>query len=99
MTGRAAGYCAGYGVPGFANPGFGAGRGFGRGMGFGRGSGWGMGPARGWGGQAFPYAPYAAAPSREQELDALQGQAAQLQGTLDAIRERMDALQAKPDAE
>lgn len=33
MTGRAAGYCAGYGVPGFANPGFG--RGF-----RGRGGGW-----------------------------------------------------------
>ena len=37
MTGRAAGYCAGYAVPGFANPI--AGRGFG---GFGRGGG-------GWG--------------------------------------------------
>ncbi len=44
MTGRAAGYCAGYPVPGFMNPGFGrgyGGRGFG---GFGRGRGGG-----GWG--------------------------------------------------
>ncbi|RKY32674.1 MAG: hypothetical protein DRP74_02005 [Candidatus Omnitrophota bacterium] len=44
MTGRAAGYCAGYSVPGYMNPavgaGFGAGRGFyGRGGGFGRGGG------------------------------------------------------------
>ncbi len=35
MTGRAAGFCAGYGVPGLASgmPGRGAGRGIGRGMG------------------------------------------------------------------
>lgn len=38
MTGRAAGYCAGFGVPGFANRGLGFGRGwFGRGRGGGRG--------------------------------------------------------------
>jgi len=50
MTGRAAGYCAGYGVPGYMNPyvggrglGFGYGRTFGRGRGFGRGFGRGMG--------------------------------------------------------
>ena len=46
MTGRAAGYCAGYGVPGYANPipgrwGY-AGRG-GRGRGL-----WGRGGGRGW---------------------------------------------------
>jgi len=49
MTGRAAGYCAGFPVPGFMNPlpgrfgwdrGFGRGFGFGRGRGFGRGFGW-----------------------------------------------------------
>ncbi len=41
MTGRAAGYCAGYGVPGFMNPIPGGGRGmaWGRGGGFGRGLG------------------------------------------------------------
>lgn len=45
MTGRAAGYCAGYGMPGFMNPipGFGAGARFGRGHG---GGFWGGG--RGW---------------------------------------------------
>ena len=48
MTGRAAGYCAGYPVPGFMNP-YG---GRGMGMAWGRGGGWGMGMAwrRGWGG-------------------------------------------------
>jgi len=45
MTGRAAGYCAGYSVPGYMNPipGRGWGAGFGRGWGrgyFGRGRGW-----------------------------------------------------------
>jgi len=48
MTGRAAGYCAGYPVPGFMNPmggrGFGGG-GWGRGFG---GGGWGRGGGRGW---------------------------------------------------
>ncbi len=48
MTGRAAGYCAGFGAPGYVNPI--PGRGFG--MGFGRGGGaWGRGfggGGRGW---------------------------------------------------
>jgi hypothetical protein len=43
MTGRAAGYCGGAGMPGYANPapgrGFGTGFGMGFGMGFGRGRG------------------------------------------------------------
>jgi len=34
-TGRGMGYCAGYNMPGYANPGFGRGGGFGRGRGFG----------------------------------------------------------------
>lgn len=57
MTGRGAGYCAGYDMPGYANPvggrgyGRGYGRGFGRGMGrgFGRGFGRGRGYGRGYG--------------------------------------------------
>jgi len=54
MTGRRAGYCAGFGMPGYANPipgrgvGWGFGRGFGRGWGFGRGFGRGRGRGRGW---------------------------------------------------
>jgi hypothetical protein len=48
MTGRAAGYCAGYSVPGFMNPTGGFGRGFGRGRGRGFGRGWGRGFGRGW---------------------------------------------------
>ncbi len=41
MTGRAAGYCAGYGMPGYANPIPG------RGLGLGWGRGW-FGGGRGW---------------------------------------------------
>jgi len=43
MTGRAGGYCAGYGAPGYMNPvlGRGFGWGAGRGSGFGRGGGMG----------------------------------------------------------
>jgi len=64
MTGRAAGFCAGYPVPGYANPvggrgmGMGWGRGF-RGGGFGRGRGFGWAGAGygvpAWGGAANPY--------------------------------------------
>jgi len=67
-TGRAAGYCSGFDMPGYANPvpgrgwgrgfGFGWGRGFGRGWGRGFGRGWGRGFGRGWGrgfwGGAYP---------------------------------------------
>ncbi len=53
MTGRAAGYCAGYGMPGYMNPvpggGWGMGRGWGRGFGWGRGRGRGWGRGRGFG--------------------------------------------------
>ncbi len=77
MTGRAAGFCAGFGTPGYANPAPGMGfGGRGRGRGF-RGGGWGRGGGRGWrnwyyatgvpgwarGGRGFgPYAPYYGAP-------------------------------------
>jgi len=68
MTGRAAGYCAGYGVPGYTNPVGGRGyRGWGGGFGRGRGwrnwyratglPGWGRAPVGlpAWGGPAAPY--------------------------------------------
>ena len=72
MTGRGAGYCAGYPVPGYMNPipgrgygGFGRGMGLGRG-GFGRGRGFGRGfRGLGWGYPmygGYPYGvPYAGA--------------------------------------
>ncbi|MGB7060798.1 MAG: DUF5320 domain-containing protein [Candidatus Zixiibacteriota bacterium] len=65
MTGRAAGFCAGYPVPGYLNPTFGRG-GFGVGRGgfpWGGGRGRAFGGGRGWGWRAgfSGYPPYAPA--------------------------------------
>ncbi len=101
MTGRAAGYCAGYDAPGYVNPG--PGRGFGLGFGGGRGGGWGWRHryhATGRPGWApFGYAPTWAVPQAyapptpEQEVDLLKQQAEWLQSQLDAISKRMAELE------
>lgn len=57
-TGRAAGYCSGYRVPGYANNRFGRFFGFGRGRGFGWGRGFGMGYGRGWRHRNYAYGAY-----------------------------------------
>jgi hypothetical protein len=114
MTGRAAGFCAGYPVPGYMNPvggrGYGGwGRGF-RGGGFGRGRGFGWARAGygmpAWGGGVSPYAyggavnpyayggaPFAQAPTPENELTGLKQQAEYFQNALDEIKERMAELE------
>jgi hypothetical protein len=115
MTGRAAGYCAGYGMPGYTNPiaGRGLGMGFGRGRGFwGGGRGGGRGwrnrfytagvPGSAWGGMPYgaPYAvPYAATPTKEQELDMLKGQAGQFEAALGDIRKRLQELETEKAAQ
>jgi hypothetical protein len=107
MTGRAAGYCAGYDAPGYTNPGPGRGFGFGRGGGGGRGYRWrnqyyatGMpgwarfGPAPGWGAApAWGAPPVWGAPTKEQEAKGLKAQAEWLQEQLDAVRQRIDELE------
>ncbi len=111
MTGRGAGYCAGYATPGFANrgPGFGF-WGGGRGRGRGRRNwfyatgvpGW-QRAAWGWpsygfaGGVGAPSAPVVApsAMTRDQELDLLRRQAEGFAGTLDEIRRRIEELEAQ----
>ena len=130
MTGRAAGYCAGYAIPGFMNPI--PGRGYG---GRGRGGGWGRRnrfyatgltgwqraacgyPAFGgtapyghpaYGGAApysahgavpacgTPYAaPFAPAGTKQQEVDALKGQAEYLEDALAGIKKRIEELDAE----
>lgn len=111
MTGRAAGYCAGYGVPGYMNPIPGGGL-WGRGFrGGGRGwrnwyyatgmPGWvraarGM-PARGGGVGYVPPAPAWAAPAPEQEAQFLRQQADLLQQQLEGIRARLDELEGEAD--
>jgi len=94
-TGRAAGYCAGYPVPGYANPGYGRGFGRGWGRGFGRGF-WGRG--RGfWGRGAYPYpAPYYPEiypePSKEDEKAYLEDVIKGLDEEMKMIRERLQEL-------
>jgi len=110
MTGRAAGYCAGYSAPGYANPVGGRGFGYGgRGRG---GGGWGRrnwfyatglpGWARAdagypaWGGG--PYAAGAAAPvtgvTADQEVAGLKQQAEYLGNALAEISKRIEELEA-----
>ncbi|HUU54859.1 MAG TPA: DUF5320 domain-containing protein [Armatimonadota bacterium] len=101
-TGRAAGYCAGYGVPGFANPvggrglGMARGRGGGGGLGmaWGRGS-WGRGPGGGWGFAPAPLPGVYAAPepTPAEELSALRSQADWLKQQTEAIDARICELQ------
>jgi len=101
-TGRGAGYCAGYGVPGYMNPGVGAAPRW----------GWRYGAGRGWGWRNMYWAtglpgwyraqmgmwayggrvgtPPTANPQNEREF--LQQQAEFLQRQLDAIRKRLDEL-------
>ena len=111
MTGRAAGYCAGYPVPGFMNPygGRGMGMAWGRGGGGGMGMAWRRGWGRGWGAAPGGYAPapYAPpaygpspfwrAPSREEELETLRGQADWLKGEMEAVSERIQELEKEQD--
>ncbi len=89
-TGRAAGYCAGYNVPGYANPGFARGFGFGRGRGRGFGRGF-----RGRGMYPYP-APYYPEtypePSREEEKTYLEDMVKGLEEEMKMIRERLQEL-------
>jgi len=91
-TGRAAGFCGGYEMPGYANPV----TGFGRGMGFGRGRGWRF---RGWAGSGV--SPWGAQPmytgsgpvSPEQEKEILTQEAEALQRELNTINKRLSDLE------
>jgi hypothetical protein len=99
MTGRGAGYCAGFGVPGYMNPqvagrgvGYGLGRGFGRGAGYGFGRGAGYGFGRGGAAWGVPVAP-AASLAPEQERTVLRNQLAGLEQTVADLRQRLNELE------
>jgi hypothetical protein len=97
MTGRAAGFCAGFPTPGYANPAggrgiFGCGGGFG---GRGGGRGWrnrfyatGL---PGWARAGYPGG-FPAAPTTEQEQQTLKQQSQYLQDSLNAINKRIEEL-------
>lgn len=105
LTGRAAGYCAGYTAPGYMNPRRGYARGFGRGWRRGFGRGWG----RGW--CAYPphvfvqpsYPQVTPVPQTpEQETAALKNyheelaaEKADLEKEMDTVKDRIDELKAK----
>ena len=100
MTGRGAGFCAGYAVPGYANPvgGRGYGMGFGRGRGMGRGRGLGRAGygAPAWAGVVNPYpanASFGLTVTAEQELKGLKQQAEFLQNSLGQVSERINQLE------
>ncbi len=105
MTGRGAGYCSGFGAPGYANPmpgrGFGGwGRGYGGwgGRGFGRGRGWrwqhwSYDPEWGPPPWTYEYGPYTAPPTPAQEVEYLRTQAEWLKEQLDAITARIEELE------
>lgn len=95
MSGRGEGYCAGYGLPGYANSaagiGRGMGRGFGRGRGFGPGRVFGMGFGRGRTDDSVLAAAASAAPPAELERWNLERRAEALEEELKMIRGRLGA--------
>jgi len=104
MTGRAAGYCAGFGMPGYLNalPGRGLGMGFGRGFRV-----WGSGFGGGGRGRRNMFyatglpgwmrygsiAPSEKKVDQETEKDALKAQADVLQSELEAIKKRLAEIE------
>jgi hypothetical protein len=111
MTGRGAGYCAGYPVPGFMNPyvpGFGRGFfrrrafygypyfGFGRGRGFGRGFFWRRFALYGYPYTASLYPTYSASNlNPEEEKKLLLEETKILQEQLAEIKKRLNELEGK----
>jgi hypothetical protein len=97
-TGRAAGYCTGNNVPGYANPGFGPGFGFGRGRGRGFGRGYYRRGRGFWRQGVYPYPePYYnpesyPEPSREEEKAYLEEVVKGLDEEMKMIRERLQEL-------
>lgn len=100
MTGRAAGRCAGYSMPGYMNqvPGR-QGIGMRRGRGGMGGCGMGMGWRHGWAGTAYPVAaypvPYAGAVAPQNEVEVLKNQAKYFGEALEGINQRIAELEAE----
>ena len=99
-TGRAAGYCSGFGAPGHANPmpGGGRGRGFGPGFGARRGGGRGWGA---WGDYGPPMADPPAqgapgwTPAVEGERQQLESHVKALQAQIKSLSKRLSDLVAR----
>ncbi|NLB69597.1 MAG: DUF5320 domain-containing protein [Lentisphaerae bacterium] len=90
MTGRAAGFCAGNNMPGYA-----AGFAYGRGRGFGRGMGGGFGRRNRnmFNAAGRPaWAQFGAAPAPADEKEFLKNQAEYLESEIAEIRKRLEEL-------
>jgi len=102
MTGRQAGYCAGYSMPGYADPA--GGRGMGLGLGRGRGFRNRFFPGRGPGfrayGNPYPY-PYQGPVQRnpEAERQALSQQAEMLKRELEMVDKQLSELEKESGEE
>jgi len=96
MTGRAAGFCAGYQTAGFAHPAGGRGMGWRRGGGFGRGRGRGFAAYPATNPDVYPSQQPVAEPVEVQgdELKALREQATFITRSLEAVNERIEKLEA-----
>jgi len=98
MTGRAAGYCAGYNVPGYMNP-VGGRSFFGRGLGLGRGLGRGFGrgyypyPYTGY----VPYYPYPTPTpyTPENEKQVLENELKIMKDEMKSIEKRLEELKSE----
>jgi len=99
MTGRGAGYCAGFDRPGYASQA--PGRGFGMGWSGGRGRGWGGGWRRGGRFYApnlprtFSYVPPVSAYDEESEVKFLRAEAARMKDALGEIEKRLVELEGE----
>jgi hypothetical protein len=89
MTGRGAGFCAGFAAPGYMNPGIGYGMGFGRGRGFRRMFYYTGMP--GWARAGYPVYGGAYAPAVD-EKEFLGNQAEFLENQLQQVRKRLKTL-------
>ncbi|MEW6067692.1 MAG: DUF5320 domain-containing protein [Nitrospirota bacterium] len=112
-TGKAAGYCSGFGMPGYANPVPGRGW-FGFGHGWGGGRGW-SGRGRGWmhrywatglsawAGYDYPYGgwtvPYRTGLTVQEEMDILKDQAVLLKKQLEDVQSRISTLEKNQSEE
>jgi hypothetical protein len=91
MTGRRAGFCAGYDAPGYAHLGYGYGRRWGGGGGWGRRQGWRQGR------QPLPAAPVegdVTTSARQDDLARIEARQAEIERSLGDIRAELQRLLA-----
>jgi hypothetical protein len=97
-TGRGLGFCSGYDVPGYMNPGPGLGLGWGRGRGWRWWCRWFGGFGRGWRWRWFWRIPFFGGASFGDEAELLRQEAEILKKNLEAIEKRLSELEKKKES-